>query len=79
MPRNLSYNSVIEKGTVMNPNAETIAVKPQDLPLSCSGPKHETWNGHPRVFLPIESDSDIECPYCGTRYHLDGQIPHHHY
>ncbi|HGO7044808.1 TPA: zinc-finger domain-containing protein, partial [Neisseria meningitidis] len=19
------------------------------------------------------------CPYCGTRYRLDGKMPHHHY
>lgn len=56
-----------------------IRITPQDLPLHCSGPKNETWNGHPRVFLPIQSDSEIECPYCSIRYHLDGEIPHHHY
>lgn len=56
-----------------------IRITPHDLPLHCCGPKNESWNGHPRVFLPIASDSDIECPYCGSRYHLDGEIPHHHY
>lgn len=56
-----------------------IRLAPKDLPLYCTGPKHETWNGHPRVFLPIQSDGDIECPYCGTHYHLAGEIPHHHY
>jgi hypothetical protein len=29
--------------------------------------------------LPIQSNSEIECPYCGTYYRLDGKIPHHHY
>ncbi|MCP1659372.1 zinc-finger domain-containing protein [Neisseria perflava] len=56
-----------------------VEISPADLPLHCSGPKHETWNGHPRVFLPIQSNGDIECPYCGTYYHLNGEIPHHHY
>ena len=56
-----------------------VIIKPQDLPLHCSGPNHETWNGHPRVFLPIQSNSEIECPYCSTYYRLDGEIPHHHY
>lgn len=55
-----------------------ITIKPEDLPLHCSGPNHETWNGHPRVFLPIQSHGTIECPYCGTAYHLDGEIHHHH-
>ncbi|MFC2540227.1 zinc-finger domain-containing protein [Neisseria sicca] len=63
----------------MNANTETVIIYPKDLPLHCSGPNHETWNGHPCVFLPIQSDSDIECPYCGMRYHLEGHIPHHHY
>lgn len=58
---------------------ETIVVKPETLPLYCSGPTDQVWNGHPRVFLPISSDGETECPYCGTRYRLDGQIPHHHY
>ena len=53
---------------------------PRDLPLHCSGPEHaDSWNGHPRVFLPIQSDGDIECPYCGTYYHLEGKIHPHHY
>ncbi|STZ76009.1 zinc-finger domain-containing protein [Bergeriella denitrificans] len=56
-----------------------IEITPDALPLHCSGPQHETWNGHPRVFLPIQSNGDIECPYCGTRYYLKGDIPHHHY
>ncbi|ASK27709.1 zinc-finger domain-containing protein [Neisseria chenwenguii] len=63
----------------MNTTAENrvVDITPNDLPLACSGPKHETWNGHPRVFLPIESDSSIECPYCGTVYRLHGEAGHH--
>ena len=38
---------------------ETIVITPHDLPLHCAGPQNETWNGHPRVFLPIESNSSI--------------------
>lgn len=57
--------------------AKTITIKPHDLPLHCQGPDNETWNGHPRVFLPIESNSSIECPYCGTVYQLDGEAIGH--
>ena len=56
---------------------ETIVITPHDLPLHCAGPQNETWNGHPRVFLPIESDSSIECPYCGAVYRLEGEAGHH--
>ncbi|MBH5330033.1 zinc-finger domain-containing protein [Eikenella sp. S3360] len=51
---------------------------PHDLPLHCSGPKHETWNGHPRVFLPIADNGRIECPYCGSIYQLEGKAQGHH-
>ncbi|MDK4535716.1 zinc-finger domain-containing protein [Kingella kingae] len=57
---------------------DLIVLTPHDLPLHCNGPKNETWNGHPRVFLPIQSHSQIQCPYCGTTYFLDSEIGHHH-
>ncbi|MDO4878279.1 MAG: zinc-finger domain-containing protein [Neisseria sp.] len=57
---------------------ETVVLTPSDLPLHCSGPRHETWNGHPRVFLPIRSNGSVECPYCGTIYKLEGEIKGHH-
>ena len=56
---------------------ETIVITPHDLPLHCAGPQNETWNGHPRVLLPIESNSSIECPYCGAVYRLEGEAGHH--
>ena len=56
---------------------ETIVITPHDLPLHCAGPQNETWNGHPRVFLPIECNSSIECPYCGAVYRLEGEAGHH--
>ncbi|EGY53329.1 zinc-finger domain-containing protein [Neisseria shayeganii] len=62
----------------MNPQSEPVILTPHDLPLHCSGPTGQPWNGHPRVFLPIESNSSIECPYCGTVYQLDGEIKGHH-
>lgn len=58
--------------------AITITITPHDLPLHCSGPQNETWNGHPRVFLPIRSNSTIECPYCGAVYQLVGEAKGHH-
>lgn len=58
-------------------NQETIVITPHDLPLHCSGPQNEAWNGHPRVFLPIQSNSRIECPYCNAAYQLEGKAGHH--
>ncbi|MDX2104222.1 MAG: zinc-finger domain-containing protein [Alphaproteobacteria bacterium] len=36
--------------------------------------------GHPRVYLNIEKDGFVDCPYCGRRYQLDPNAPrgHHH-
>ena len=46
----------------MNANTETVIIYPKDLPLHCSGPNHETWNGHPRVFLPISPTATSNAP-----------------
>ena len=46
---------------------ETVVITPHDLPLHCNGPQEQAWNGHPRVFLPIKSFSEIECPYRVTK------------
>lgn len=62
----------------MNTKPENaIVIKPHDLPLHCSGPDNETWNGHPRVFLPVHSFGTAECPYCGSVYFLDGEAKGH--
>jgi len=49
-----------------------IEVTAADLPLHCPTPAMLLWNGHPRVFLPIEQTGEALCPYCGTRYTLQG-------
>jgi uncharacterized Zn-finger protein len=41
-----------------------------DLPLSCPSQAMCLWNGHPRVYLPIEQTGRAQCPYCGARYEL---------
>jgi uncharacterized Zn-finger protein len=47
-----------------------IEVSRADLPLSCPRPEDEVWNMHPRVYLPIETDGEAVCPYCGAHYRL---------
>jgi len=49
-----------------------IEVTAKDLPLHCPMPSMVLWNAHPRVFLPIEQTGEALCPYCGTRYRLQG-------
>lgn len=77
----LGYNAVFDcfaMEILMSANLDFVVIQPHDLPLHCSGSQTDAWNGHPRVFLPIESNSSIECPYCGTRYRLDGEVGKHH-
>lgn len=45
-------------------------VSRKDLPLSCPMPAMRVWDGHPRVFLPIEEEGKVACPYCGAQYIL---------
>ncbi|MCO6503859.1 MAG: zinc-finger domain-containing protein [Snodgrassella sp.] len=59
-------------------NQPVITITNQDLPLICTGPQHKTWNGHPRVYLPIQSNSTIQCPYCSTQYRLHGSTDQQH-
>lgn len=49
---------------------EKIVVTKDDLPLSCPRPQDEVWNMHPRVYLPIEKEGEVTCPYCGATYVL---------
>ena len=41
------------------------------LPLSCPTDKMAVWNSHPKVYLPIEKEGKIVCPYCGATYILE--------
>ena len=46
------------------------AITTADLPLCCPMPDQRLWDGHPRVYLPIEETGFAKCPYCETRYTL---------
>ncbi|MGB8338596.1 MAG: zinc-finger domain-containing protein [Burkholderiales bacterium] len=56
-------------------NQRFVDVTAADLPLHCPMPSMKLWNTHPRVFLPIEQTGEALCPYCGTRYKLQGGLP----
>ena len=68
----------MNEGKTVN-RARKIEVTEADLPLHCPMPDMLIWNAHPRVFLPIEKTGDALCPYCGTRYILQGgaRADHH--
>jgi uncharacterized Zn-finger protein len=52
------------------PEQEIIKVSHNDLPLSCPRPGDALAMLHPKVFLPIEKQGTVTCPYCGARYQL---------
>lgn len=41
-----------------------------DLPLSCPMPAMSHWDAHPKVFLDVELNGEVSCPYCGAVYVL---------
>ncbi|MDV6343625.1 MULTISPECIES: zinc-finger domain-containing protein [unclassified Nitrosomonas] len=67
----------MDKPTTLN--QRQIEITEDDLPLHCPIPSMRLWNGHPRVFLPIEATGEALCPYCGTLYILKGgaKAAHH--
>lgn len=43
-------------------------VTSSDLPLSCPMKNQNSWDAHPRVYLPIEEKGRVTCPYCNVEY-----------
>jgi len=39
-----------------------------DLPVSCPTPQMALWNSHPRVYLPLDQQTEAKCPYCGALF-----------
>lgn len=57
---------------VSQSNTEKVyKVRRDELPLSCPTAEMALWNSHPRVYLPIEAELNVTCPYCGARYILE--------
>lgn len=38
--------------------------------MHCAGPKASGWDGHPRVFIPLEDGGEASCSYCGATFRL---------
>jgi uncharacterized Zn-finger protein len=52
-----------------------VVVRAADLPAFCPNPLMPLWSSHPRVFLDVADTGEAMCPYCGTRYRLEGGPP----
>jgi uncharacterized Zn-finger protein len=55
-----------------------VQVTEHDLPLHCPTPSMQLWNQHPRVFLNVAEEGEVQCPYCGMRYVYVGAKPKGH-
>lgn len=50
--------------------APVVEVTKDELPMHCPAPNADLWDGHPRVFIPLEDTPEAACSYCGTVYRL---------
>jgi len=50
----------------------SVTILAKELPLFCPPKNAPLWSQHPRVFLDVAGAGEAMCPYCGTRYRLEG-------
>lgn len=51
-------------------NPDTVVVETTTVACDGDGP-----DGHPRVYLKLENQPAIDCPYCGRRFVLKQGAP----
>ena len=67
---NLSPNLQCEEEGTPASTQRVYQVTTADLPLCCPMPDMRLWDSHPRVYLPIEKQGKVFCPYCDAEYIL---------
>jgi uncharacterized Zn-finger protein len=45
-------------------------VKSQEETIVCPPVDERIWDAHPRVYLKLDENHHIHCPYCGTEFIL---------
>ena len=74
----MSANAVVPpEGAADRPAPPVVVVHAEDLPAYCPNPHMPLWSSHPRVFLDVAGAGEAMCPYCGTRYRLEGEAGAH--
>lgn len=46
-------------------------VEDKEAIVCCPPEGVEVWNLHPRVYLALNKDGAVACPYCGDVYKVD--------
>lgn len=47
-----------------------VLVTRDQLPMHCPPPNTTLWDGHPKVYIPLEDNPTASCSYCGTQFKL---------
>ncbi len=47
---------------------KVIKITQTDKALFCPPENKPLWSNHPRVYLPLDSNMQATCPYCGNQY-----------
>lgn len=50
---------------------KTVSVTQEDLPIFCPVQDDRIWDAHPRVYLSLEKNGRVMCPYCDTEFVLN--------
>jgi uncharacterized Zn-finger protein len=71
-----------EKPAMSTNTQDAVHVTAKDMQgpgvVFCPNPKMAQWSTHPKVYLGVATTGEAACPYCGTKYVLDGPAPHGH-
>ncbi len=58
--------------TKQRPASQLVEITEQDLPIYCPSEKSALWAEHPRVYLRLDDENHVICPYCNTEYRVKG-------
>jgi uncharacterized Zn-finger protein len=51
--------------------SDVVQLKAGDT-LACPNKAMPLWSSHPKVYLHPDEKGNAACPYCGTKYHVEG-------
>lgn len=55
----------------MSAQPVTHHVKDREEIIACPPVNVDVWNLHPRVYLALDADGSVTCPYCGDIFTMD--------